>query len=449
YHDMVCETIYMKGSKDMQRAQQYMDSKQQREEERMAWSSDRFRRQRATTKLFADMQETFGEILGKPAAPPWPKEEALVAEDFADRSDAGSSKSAPRRRHGRAPGVFSPATSQDFFKEEHGSQTPSEGSRQAPRSAAFMKRSSTAPGLLPGPFKQSSCLTGYTARSPASGSPLKMVKGKSQDVVWPGGWKPEQSPGDRGLPSQYVSAKCMPGGSAALESSEYHSCDYMSEMANLSQVASVSSAASLQPRAWNAVPAGSVSHQPPAEASAKDVYKPVAALPPVDLIAKKLPVADSPVQVAVVSPSPGGGQPAASSARSNASSAALAAEPSSQSPCVVQSPPVATALATSLSSAFAPASWPLASRPLPAGPLAPGGVAPTKVTTVAPASSASTRSSTSMPGSVAHISPPNSQDQLSKSPITDGSDADHALDTEDSAQKLIEGESDSDEAPTQ
>ncbi|CAE8699835.1 unnamed protein product, partial [Polarella glacialis] len=214
YHDMVCETIYMKGSKDMQRAQQYMDSKQQREEERMAWSSDRFRRQRATTKLFADMQETFGEILGKPAAPPWPKEEALVAEDFADRSDAGSSKSAPRRRHGRAPGVFSPATSQDFFKEEHGSQTPSEGSRQAPRSAAFMKRSSTAPGLLPGPFKQSSCLTGYTARSPASGSPLKMVKGKSQDVVWPGGWKPEQSPGDRGLPSQYVSAKCMPGGSA-------------------------------------------------------------------------------------------------------------------------------------------------------------------------------------------------------------------------------------------
>ncbi|CAE8643200.1 unnamed protein product, partial [Polarella glacialis] len=75
YHDMVCETIYMKGSKDMQRAQQYMDSKQQREEERMAWSSDRFRRQRATTKLFADMQETFGEILGKPAAPPWPKEE--------------------------------------------------------------------------------------------------------------------------------------------------------------------------------------------------------------------------------------------------------------------------------------------------------------------------------------------------------------------------------------
>ncbi|CAE8699834.1 unnamed protein product, partial [Polarella glacialis] len=215
------------------------------------------------------------------------------------------------------------------------------------------------------------------------------------------------------------------------------------------EVASVSSAASLQPRAWNAVPAGSVSHQPPAEASAKEVYKPVAALPPVDLIAKKLPVADSPVQVAVVSPSPGGGQPAASSARSNASSAALAAEPSSQSPCVVQSLPVATAPATSLSSAFAPASWPLASRPLPAGPLAPGGVAPTKVTTVAPASSASTRSSTSMPGSVAHISPPNSQDQLSKSPITDGSDADHALDTEDSAQKLIEGESDSDEAPTQ
>eukprot|EP00441_Pelagodinium_beii_P047089 CAMPEP_0197623112 /NCGR_PEP_ID=MMETSP1338-20131121/3186_1 /TAXON_ID=43686 ORGANISM="Pelagodinium beii, Strain RCC1491" /NCGR_SAMPLE_ID=MMETSP1338 /ASSEMBLY_ACC=CAM_ASM_000754 /LENGTH=245 /DNA_ID=CAMNT_0043192977 /DNA_START=77 /DNA_END=811 /DNA_ORIENTATION=+ len=187
YHDMVCETIYQKSSKDLDRAFQHMEAQKQREEERAEWSRERFRRQRETAELWQDMRETFSEIMKPQTAPvqekafnPW----APTAAEFNASNGISFGQRPLDEAQGRGKGLFNPAaTVSGPLEKTTGKQ---------------LERSSSEPG---------GWKPGERWRPTPGRRPRGLMQGGPKQVVeWPGGWVPKQAPGNRGLPPGYLRA---------------------------------------------------------------------------------------------------------------------------------------------------------------------------------------------------------------------------------------------------
>jgi len=187
YHDMVCETIYQKSSKDLERAFQHMQAHKQREEERAEWSRERFRRQRETAELWADMRETFSEIMKPQTAPVKEAEYSPWAPTAAERMAASGGSFGQRPQAGeaggRGKGLFNPAATVS-----------------GPIEKKELQRSASEPGGDWQPGQRWRPTPGRRPRGLMQGGPKQVVE-------WPGGWVPKQAPGNRGLPPGYLRAK--------------------------------------------------------------------------------------------------------------------------------------------------------------------------------------------------------------------------------------------------
>jgi len=199
YHDMVKETIYMKGSKDLDNLRRVMDDlRHKREAERAEFSKSRFNRQRETAALWADMQDTFRVMNGKPEAPTLESmAETLRVEPIASAAPPASSSSAASYR----PSV---ATSS-------GAASPPSGASYMPRRAASM------PGLHKVPCLRS----GKLVREGGRGAGRVSV-----GLAGPNDYVPfKQEPGNRGLPPDFCPAKPSTMGVAIWDRNRSHTIE--------------------------------------------------------------------------------------------------------------------------------------------------------------------------------------------------------------------------------
>lgn len=69
YHDMVKETIHMKGSQDVERVMKHAEVSKKLAAQHNEWAQSRFRRVRDTAAMKDEMKATYDEILGRSPAP--------------------------------------------------------------------------------------------------------------------------------------------------------------------------------------------------------------------------------------------------------------------------------------------------------------------------------------------------------------------------------------------
>lgn len=194
YHAMICETIYAKGAKDLERVAQHMERQRQLDEERAAWSRERFSRQRKTAELWADMRETTKEVMPKVAPVPQERRDynpwdPVHQQQPSTPLTAFGAKVQSDRLATRGAGLFSPMAAADNLANY----------LAAPPSTRDLQESASAPSLAQ---------TSERWRPTPGRRPRGLMQGGPKAVVhWPGGWVPKQAPGDRGLPPGYIPAK--------------------------------------------------------------------------------------------------------------------------------------------------------------------------------------------------------------------------------------------------
>lgn len=161
YHEMICETIYAKGTKDLEQVAHYVESRKEREQERAEWSRDRFRNQRESAAIWAEMRQTFQEVM---------EPRSVVSPSSAIKATS-KPPAAQDKNTGRGTDFVSPATTAT--------------ARLVPL------RSASEPGLSHRSLQQSPQDKGFVNKSMAATCP---------------GWTIKQVPGTRGLPPNYIPA---------------------------------------------------------------------------------------------------------------------------------------------------------------------------------------------------------------------------------------------------
>jgi len=170
YHDMVMKTIYMKSSKDLDALGKHVLAMQQarQDSEGSERLPSRFQRQRDTAALWQDMRPTFDQIMGRESR----------ASPAAAHDDE-----APRPLASRPEPASASTDIDNSLRVEKSQATQSLGEHG---------RVASAPSLTPGRER----------------SRTSAAVGGSRKPVWP--LKPS-TPGTRGLPREWVPARCVNG----------------------------------------------------------------------------------------------------------------------------------------------------------------------------------------------------------------------------------------------
>mmetsp|Transcript_65354 Transcript_65354/g.181295 ORF Transcript_65354/g.181295 Transcript_65354/m.181295 type:complete len:307 (+) Transcript_65354:41-961(+) len=178
YHDMVKETVYRKGSLDVERIAKHIATARDREAEQTAWSNNRFRKQREMADMWRDMRETFDEIAGR-----LPQQEARPTMDEAVTSAPVGISESNTLKLDSSTNMMKGAMASSLFEELSAAGLTGLRDTTAGSNYRGLRRTTSQPG-------------------PAMGRRRNGTAAMQTSLV-------RQAPGTRGLPKGFVPAVAM------------------------------------------------------------------------------------------------------------------------------------------------------------------------------------------------------------------------------------------------